>query len=302
MPSPDLVFTTPDVPTIGDSTATVIDAHSVRLSASAGSPGTTTTIHFEYGTSAGYGAQSASAPVGPDGLGSVIVTGLTRSTAYHFRAVATNEFGQAVGSDRAFTTRAEQSGGPRAQGLQAGLRPAQGQVREEEAQAQAREEAMMRIRRATLGAVGLVLLIALSAVMPAAAGAETTHKFLKNISLPVNGARLMGVDPQGNVVLLAEGAVRKFSPSGEPVNFSALGTNVIDGAGGADETPWNSLGPASVAAMNHSKTGPTAGYMYVAAVKEVEPGSQPRPDRRLRRDRGLPGPDRHHPADSVPEP
>ena len=95
----------------------------------------------------------------------------------------------------------------------------------------------MRIRRATLGAVGLVLLIALPAVMPAAAGAETTHKFLKSISLPVNGARLMGVDPQGNIILLAEGAVRKFSPAGEPVNFSALGTNVIDGAGGAPTKP-----------------------------------------------------------------
>ena len=119
--SSDLVFTTPDVPTMGDSTATVIDAHSVRLSASAGSPGTTTTIHFEYGTSAGYGATSASAPVGPDGLGSVIVTGLTPSTAYHFRAVATNEFGQAIGSDRAFTTRAEQSGGPRPKACKKGF-------------------------------------------------------------------------------------------------------------------------------------------------------------------------------------
>ena len=37
----------------------------------------------------------------------MIVTGLSPSTAYHFRAVATNEFGQAVGSDRAFTTGAE---------------------------------------------------------------------------------------------------------------------------------------------------------------------------------------------------
>ncbi len=127
----------------------------------------------------------------------------------------------------------------------------------------------------------LLLLLAVAAVTPAGAGAETTHQFLKSISLPVNGARLMGVDPQGNIILLAEGAVRKFSPAGEPVNFSALGTNVIDGAGGGncpatpadcDETPWNSLGPASVAAMNPSKTGPTAGYMYVAAIKEVEPG------------------------------
>ncbi|HEY1354789.1 MAG TPA: fibronectin type III domain-containing protein [Solirubrobacterales bacterium] len=135
----------------------------------------------------------------------------------------------------------------------------------------------MRIRRTFL----LLLLVVLPGVIPPAAGAETTHKFLKNISLPVNGARLLGVDPQGNIILLAEGAVQKFSPAGEPVNFSALGTNAIDGAGGGncpatpadcDETPWNSLGPASIAAMNPSKTGPTAGYMYVAAIKEVEPG------------------------------
>ena len=91
-----------------------------------------------------------------------------------------------------------------------------------------------RIASSAVGAAALVALIALPALMPAAAGAETTHKFLKNISLPVNGARLMGVDPQGNIILLAEGAVRKFSPTGEPVNFSALGTNVIDGAGGGN--------------------------------------------------------------------
>jgi hypothetical protein len=133
----------------------------------------------------------------------------------------------------------------------------------------------------TRGTLLLLLLAALAAVVPASAGAETTHKFLKNIPLPVNGARLMGVDTQGNIIVLAEGAVRKFSPSGEPVNFPALGTNVIDGAGGGDcpatpadcdETPWNSLGPATIAAMNQAKTGPTAGYMYVAAIKEVEPG------------------------------
>ena len=94
----------------------------------------------------------------------MIVTGLSPSTTYHFRAVATNEFGQAVGSDRAFTTRAEQSAGPAAQDLQEGLRPAQGQVREEAATrtGTGRGDAMRIERRATLGAVGLALLIALS--------------------------------------------------------------------------------------------------------------------------------------------
>src|SRR4029077_8455170 len=73
----------------------------------------------------------------------------------------------------------------------------------------------------------------------------------------------------------------KFNSIGEPVDFSALGTNVIDGAGGGncpttpadcDQTPWNTLGqpPGNSADMNQSTLGSTAGYMYVAAVKEVE--------------------------------
>jgi hypothetical protein len=37
----------------------------------------------------------------------VIVTGLSPSTTYHFRAVAVNEFGQAAGGDQVFTTPAE---------------------------------------------------------------------------------------------------------------------------------------------------------------------------------------------------
>src|SRR5262249_22984606 len=112
-----------------------------------------------------------------------------------------------------------------------------------------------------------LLLLALG--LPQAAGAESTHRFLKDLPLPVSGAQLMGVDGQGNIILLAEGSVRKFSSSGAPVDFSALGSNTIDGGGGADETPWGSLGGATVADMNQSQLGPTAGYMYVAALKEV---------------------------------
>jgi hypothetical protein len=134
------------------------------------------------------------------------------------------------------------------------------------------------VKVATIAALAL-----LPALLPGSAGAETTHKFIKDLPLPVSGGQLMGVDPQGNIILLAEGAVRKFSPAGDPVDFSALGTNVIDGAGGGncpatpsdcDQTPWNSLGPAFLADMNQSTTGPTAGYMYVAAINEPEPGVQ----------------------------
>jgi hypothetical protein len=138
-----------------------------------------------------------------------------------------------------------------------------------------------RIASAAVRAAAVIALIALPALAPASAGAETTHRFLRTVALPVNGAQLMGIDPQGNIILFAEGAIRKFSTTGEPVDFSALGTNVIDGAGGGncpttpadcDQTPWNTLGqpPGNAADMNQSQLGPTAGYMYVAAVKEVE--------------------------------
>jgi hypothetical protein len=132
-----------------------------------------------------------------------------------------------------------------------------------------------------------VLAIGLIALSPAIASGATTHRFIKQVPLPVNGAKLMGVDSQGNIILFAEGAIRKFNPNGEPVDFSALGTNVIDGAGGGncpttpsdcDQTPFGQLGespifegfPPPLADMNQSASGPTAGYMYVAAVREVE--------------------------------
>jgi hypothetical protein len=132
---------------------------------------------------------------------------------------------------------------------------------------------------------GLRILLALAclALLTAVpASAETTHRFLKTVPLPVGGAvQPVGVDAQGNIVVLTEGTIRKFSPTGEPVNFSGLGTNVIDGAGGGDcpatptdcdQIPWNGFGPATLADMSQSRNGPTAGYIYVVALKEVEPG------------------------------
>ena len=43
----------------------------------------------------------------------MIVTGLSPATTYDFRAVATNEFGDASGNDQVFTTRSEPSVVPR---------------------------------------------------------------------------------------------------------------------------------------------------------------------------------------------
>jgi hypothetical protein len=103
--SGDARFITGSLPQISDASAAALDPNTVRLSARLGGGGGTTTIRFEYGPSSAYGARTAdSAPVGPDGAAAVTVGGLSPSTTYHYRAVATNEFGQAPSRDETFTT------------------------------------------------------------------------------------------------------------------------------------------------------------------------------------------------------
>jgi hypothetical protein len=68
-----------------------------------------TTYHFEYGTSSGYGDRapvSAAAIKGEPGSFAVgaALSGLHPATTYHYRVVAENELGRAVGSDQTFTT------------------------------------------------------------------------------------------------------------------------------------------------------------------------------------------------------
>lgn len=74
--------------------------------------GQTTNSHFEYGTTAAYGSETASAGAGA-GLASMPVaagvTGLAPNTLYHYRLVASNDSDTGLGFDRTFTT-------PQAQG------------------------------------------------------------------------------------------------------------------------------------------------------------------------------------------
>ena len=66
-----------------------------------------TTYHFEYGTTTSYGSSTSDTSAG-SGTSSVAasagLTGLTASTTYHFRLVATNAAGTTTGSDLTFTT------------------------------------------------------------------------------------------------------------------------------------------------------------------------------------------------------
>jgi hypothetical protein len=87
--------------------ASLITYQSATLSGSVKPGGESTVAYYQYGTTTGYGAQSAptqiaagtaAVPIG------VAVSSLTADTVYHFRLVATNASGTSLGVDRVFTT------------------------------------------------------------------------------------------------------------------------------------------------------------------------------------------------------
>ena len=93
-------------PIVTTNSATYVASFSATLNSSVDPNGLTTSVYFQYGTTIGYGFTTA-----PDTKTgnmtqsvSVNISGLTASTRYHFRIVATNSAGTRYGSDRTFTT------------------------------------------------------------------------------------------------------------------------------------------------------------------------------------------------------
>jgi hypothetical protein len=71
--------------------------------------GSDTTYYFEYGTDTTYGTTTTPGPAGAGTTAqsvSAALSGLTGSTTYHYRLVATNANGTTDGSDATFTTKA----------------------------------------------------------------------------------------------------------------------------------------------------------------------------------------------------
>ena len=93
-------------PVAATSAATNVASFSAKLNGSVNPHGLTTSVHFQYGTTAGYGLTTA--PQSKTGNTSQSVSahisGLSASTTYHFRIVTTNSAGTRYGSDRTFTT------------------------------------------------------------------------------------------------------------------------------------------------------------------------------------------------------
>jgi DNA-binding beta-propeller fold protein YncE len=105
---PDRTFDTPDLPAVAGTSASEITRTTANLGAQVTPGFSSTTYHFEYGTTTAYGAgPPESSPIGSDNTihpAASAISGLTPSTTYHFRIVATNAIGAVAGPDQVFTT------------------------------------------------------------------------------------------------------------------------------------------------------------------------------------------------------
>jgi hypothetical protein len=86
--------------------ATKVASFSATLNGTVNPDGLTTTVHFQYGTTTNYGSVTANQSYSGNTTQNVSATisGLSASTTYHFRVVATTSTATTYGSDKTFTT------------------------------------------------------------------------------------------------------------------------------------------------------------------------------------------------------
>jgi trimeric autotransporter adhesin len=105
----DRTFTTlaaTGAPVVTTGSATNLTSSSATLNGSLDPHGLTTTVYFQYGTTTSYGHTTTMQSQTGNSYRNIAanISGLSASTAYHFRIVATNSAGTTFGSDRSFTT------------------------------------------------------------------------------------------------------------------------------------------------------------------------------------------------------
>ncbi len=99
--------TTIAFPTATTDSATNITANSATLNATVNPNGSETTVYFEWGIDTSYGNSTPAQSIGSgtdDVSITADITGLSPSTIYHYRVVATNAGGTSYGDDISFTT------------------------------------------------------------------------------------------------------------------------------------------------------------------------------------------------------
>jgi hypothetical protein len=110
-------------PRVTTDAATAVGSTGATLNGTVNPNGNATTYYFEYGPTKTYGTKTAVVNAGSGNAKQPVsqpVGGLTASTTYHFRLVATNPAGTTTGKDKAFTTLAP---GQTATGLSIAARP-----------------------------------------------------------------------------------------------------------------------------------------------------------------------------------
>jgi hypothetical protein len=102
----DLVFTTLGArPEVYTGPATAIGTNSAVLNASVNPNGVASTVYFEYGPTTDYGLFSSSNTLTGAGAQNVAIpAAFSPGTTWHYRIIASNSFGTAVGIDASFTT------------------------------------------------------------------------------------------------------------------------------------------------------------------------------------------------------
>jgi hypothetical protein len=127
------------------------------------------------------------------------------------------------------------------------------------------------LRARALAGVAVVAVVAVVVLVAAGATARAglVHPPVASFAAGVNPEAVTVDQATGDVLVVdvGAGAVLKFDSAGSPANFSAVGSNVLDGASGADATPhgafsFDSDSAAQVAVDNSG--GPADGYIYVA--------------------------------------
>lgn len=108
MALPRLVLS--EVPVATTLSATGVTGSQAVLTGMAHAGNLETTVMFEYGTTTSYGSTSAISQGSINGdittLVTSVISGLARSTSYHYRVVASNGEGTSYGDDQQFTTTA----------------------------------------------------------------------------------------------------------------------------------------------------------------------------------------------------
>ena len=98
---------TTSAPTVTSTAATTITAGGATLGGTVNPNSSTTEYGFQYGPTASYGEETTLTSAGSGntaGTVSGVLTGLQSGTTYHFRMIAINAGGTAVGSDETFAT------------------------------------------------------------------------------------------------------------------------------------------------------------------------------------------------------